>query len=62
MNELERKIVTILKDPLYTIEFLENWTGRDDNVIKKAKSISMTKSNYICKFRFQFIRRMEQSL
>ncbi len=36
MNELERKIVTVLKDPLYTIEFLENWTDRDDNVLINA--------------------------
>ena len=33
MNELERKIVTALKDPLYTIEFLESRIDRDDNVL-----------------------------
>lgn len=36
MNELERKIVTTLKDPLYTIEFLESWIDRDDNVLINA--------------------------
>ncbi len=36
MTEKERKIVEALRDELYTVDFLEEWLGRNDNVFANA--------------------------
>lgn len=33
LTELEKQIITELNDKLYTVEFVEEWINRDDNVI-----------------------------
>ena len=33
LTELEKQIITELGDSLYTVEFVEEWINRDDNVI-----------------------------
>lgn len=32
LTEYEKKIVRELNDPTYTVEYLEQWINRDDNV------------------------------
>ncbi len=32
LSEKEKEVVTSLNHPLYTVEFLEEWVNRDDNV------------------------------
>lgn len=36
MTEKEKEIVRELNHPLYTVEFLEEWKDRDDNVFVNA--------------------------
>lgn len=33
LTELEKQIITELGDSLYTVEFVEEWINRSDNVI-----------------------------
>ena len=33
LTELEKQIITELNDKLYTVEFVEEWINRDDNVL-----------------------------
>lgn len=32
LSEKEKEVVVSLNHPLYTVEFLEEWVNRDDNV------------------------------
>ena len=36
MTEREKELVMILDHPVYTVEFLEQWTKRNDNVFVNA--------------------------
>ena len=36
LTEHEKKIVRELDDPTYTVEYLEQWINRDDNVLVNA--------------------------
>lgn len=36
LTDAEKKLVTQLNHELYTVEFLENWINRDDNVFANA--------------------------
>lgn len=36
MTEQEKKIVKLLNHPTYTVEYLEEWTNRNDNVFANA--------------------------
>lgn len=36
MTEQERKLVEDLRDELYTVDFFEEWLGRNDNVFANA--------------------------
>lgn len=36
MTETEKSVIRILGDTLYTVEFLEEWINRDDNVFINA--------------------------
>ena len=36
MTEKEKQIVEKIAHPLYTVEFLEKWINRDDNIFSNA--------------------------
>lgn len=38
MTDKEKEVVKELNHPLYTVEFLEEWKGREDNVFVNALS------------------------
>lgn len=38
LTENQKRIIRNLNDPLYTVEFIEEWINRKDNVIVNAPS------------------------
>ena len=36
MTDREKQIIRVIDHPIYTVEFLEEWTNRDDNVFINA--------------------------
>lgn len=36
LTKEEKEVITMLNDPLYTVEFIEEWVNRDDNVFTNA--------------------------
>lgn len=59
MTEAEKRIICALGDPLYTVEFLEEWINRNDNVFINAPAAlqAMGAKGY-----YQAVRQMAQAV